>query len=396
MRKFRILLSCGIAAVAVLLVLEISLRIMPEFRPSYAQDRIEGLYNIDLELEPWWVENDEYGYLVKPYRHDEIVTIDFDYTRQTDQFGFPNAGWPDKADIVFLGDSLLNGIGVGLEQQFTTVVANNFSGATVLNLSLSGASPEHLLRFYRQYGAQMRPRIVFATLYVVSDVDNAKHFDVWHKAGRQWGYNEFRAKHYLDALASLTGGANSRAERSEALERENESRVRQFARVVINATVIGRELLYLTDPIRKGVIHDVSWPDGTDVFLYSRFQNRLRIGIGDDYPPIVELFFKPLNELRRLVEQDGATFVVALIPCKEEIFAHTDDVDHLRLVNEVRDHLNNLGMEVLDLYPAIRQVAETTAPFYAHDIHYNQAGNEAIGAAIAKWIINAELLQQVE
>ena len=101
----------------------------------------------------------------------------------------------------------------------------------------------------------------------------------------------------------------------------------------------------------------------------------------------------PLDELRRVVEQDGATFVVALTPSKEEIFAHPDEVGHLRLVNEVRDHLDNLGMEVLDLYPAIREVSETTAPFYPHDIHYNEAGNEAIGGAIAEWIVDAEILR---
>jgi hypothetical protein len=390
----RILVGVGIAAAVVLFVLEVSLRLFPEMRPSYAQDRIESLYKIDPDVEPFWVEDDEFGYLVKPFRNDEIVTIDFAYTRQTDQFGFSNAKWPDSADVVIMGDSLLNGIGVGLEQQFTAVVEKSIPGASVLNLSLSGASPEHLLRFYRKFAAQTQPRIVFAVLYVASDVDNAKHFDVWNKAGRQWGYNEFRANHYLEALASLNGDADSPVNKAEASERENDSTARKLARMMINATVLGRELLYLTEPMRKGIIHDVSWPDGTEVFLYSRFQNRLRIGIGDDYPSLLDIFFGPLDELRRVVEQDGATFVVALIPSKEEIFHHADDVGHLRLVNEVGEHLDKLGMEVLDLYPPIRQVSESTAPFYPHDIHYNEAGNEAIGAAIAEWIVNAELLQQ--
>jgi hypothetical protein len=381
----------SVIAVAVLLVLEISFRFFPEMRPSYAQNRIESLYKIDMDVEPFWVESDEFGYMVKPHRDDEIETIDFTYTRQTDRVGFSNAAWPDSADIVIMGDSLLSGVGVGLEHQVTTVVANSIPGASVVNLNLSGTSPEHLLRFYRRFGAQMQPKVVVAVLYVASDVDNAKHFDAWNRAGRQWGYNDFRANHYLEALASLTG-QDPRTSNSTVSERGNESGLREYARIAISSIVIGRELLYLTAPMRKGVIHDVSWPDGTEVYLYSRFQNRLRKGIGDDYPSLREIFFGPLDELRRVVEQDGVTFVVALIPSKEEIFVHPDEVDHLRLVNEVRGQLDGLGMEVLDLYPAIRRVSETTAPFFPHDIHYNVAGNEAIGEGIAEWIVEAEVL----
>ena len=387
-RLFRVLLICGLAVSAALIVLEATLRVFPEIRPSFAQERIESLYKIKPDSEPWWVHDGELGFLEKPLREENIVTIDYSYTRKTDRFGFANSGtWPEKADIVFLGDSLLSGVGVGINGQITTLVSDQLPDTAVVNLALPGSSPQHLLRIYRRFGATLHPKVVIACLYVASDVDNAKHFDVWNKAGRQWAYEDFRARHYLEALAELTGGVTPPSKNSADDSKDEErSGLRKYVQTAVNASALGKELLYLLEPVRKGVIHDVSWPDGSRVFLYHRFQNRLRKGIGVEYPSISDIFFGPLDELRRDVESDGAKFVVALIPSKEEIFVHPDDTASQRLVDEVRLHLDDLGMEVLDLYPAIRKLAQTTAPYYPHDIHFNKAGNEAVAAAIADWL----------
>jgi len=142
----------------------------------------------------------------------------------------------------------------------------------------------------------------------------------------------------------------------------------------------------LLDPWRKGFPHDASFPDGSRVFLYRRFQSRLEKGIGDEYPSISAVFFDPLVELRQDVESLGSTFVILLIPSKEEIFRLPGRDGTLKLVVEVRQTLDDLGMIVLDSYPKIAEVARTTAPFYAHDIHLNQAGNTAIAHVLVDWI----------
>ena len=374
----------GLAVVAT----ELLLRVFPEARPSYVQQRIDALYAGDADDPGWSVPDDELGFVGKPLRHDVIETIDFTFTAESDEYGFANAGpWPERADIVFLGDSLLTGSGVGIDGQVTNLVAKRLPDYSVINLALSGASPQHLLRIFRRFGTQLHPKLVIAGLYVVSDVDNAKHFDAWERAGRQWGYNEFRRNHYLETRAKILGnddratdtGTEGTADRAEPVWRAQ-------LRRAINATAVGTEFLYLLEPWRKGLLHEVEWHDGSKVFLFKRFQKRLVQGVGDDYPSISEIFFDPLRELRRAVEATGGTFVVVLIPSKEEIFTTRGNVDMLRLAREVRQHLDEFGMPVLDLYPPIAEVARTTAPFYPHDIHLNEAGNVAAANAIVDWI----------
>ena len=390
-RLLRVILISGFVLVGAFLLLEISLRLFPEIRPSYAQTRIDTLFRIDMSVEPFWVDDPELGYRVQPFRDDAIDTIDFSYRRQTDKFGFSNAEWPDRADVAVIGDSLLSGVGVGIEGQVTSVIENQLPGTTVVNVNLSGASPQHLLRMYRTYAAELQPKVVVAILYVASDIDNTKHFDVWNRVGTHWGYNEFRAHHYLDALEELTG---SRKQASvQRTSSSSSSGPRQIIRRLINASVVGKELLYVTDPMRKGVLHKVTFPDGSVIHLYERFQNRLRAGIGTDYPPIQEIFFGPLAELRDAVANDGARLVLGLIPSKEELFVHPSETGHLRLLEEVRAGLDGLDIEILDLYPAVEESANETAPFFPHDIHFSAAGNEAVGVAIADWLVESGALE---
>ena len=393
-RFLRVILVTGFVLVAAFLVLEVSLRLFPEMRPSQAQTRIDSLFRIDMSVEPFWVDDAALGYRVQPFRDDTIETIDFSYRRQTDKFGFANAEWPDRADVAVIGDSLLSGVGVGIEGQVTTVMENRLPGTTVVNLNLSGASPQHLLRMYRTYAADLQPEVVVAVLYVASDIDNAKHFDVWNRVGTHWGYNEFRAHHYLDALEELTGSRKQASVQRTAAS--SSSGPRQILRRVINASVVGKELLYVTDPLRRGVLHKVVFPDSSVIHLYERFQNRLRAGIGTDYPPIEGVFFRPLEELRDTVASDGARLVLALIPSKEELYVHPGETGHLNLLDEVRAGLDGLDIEILDLYPAVDAVSIETAPFFPHDIHFSAAGNEAVGAAIADWLVESGALESTD
>lgn len=395
-RILKFLIFLGATGLSTVVVGEVILRVMPELRPSASQERIESIYKIDSNAEPWWVHDDELGFLERPFRNDEIVTLDFSYVRKTDEHGFANREeWPDDVDIVFLGDSLLSGVGVGIEGQLTTLVSEQLSGASVINLALPGSSPEHLYGIYERFGAKLSPELVIACLYVASDVDNAKHFDAWNKIGRQWPYEEFRASHYVESLPRIRSnqGATPVNEAHGQASRD-ETGLRAWVKSFVNASVLGSEILYISEPYRKGRIHAVDWSDGSKIYLYRRFQNRLEDGLGSDYPSIGQIFFEPLDRLRGAVESSGASFVVALIPSKEEIFAHPDESGNLRLVEEVREKLDELDIRTLDLYPAIRQAARSTAPYYPHDIHLNEAGNEATAREIAGWIEKSGLLRE--
>jgi len=383
-RLFKFVLVSALILGVALVAAELTLRAFPTLRPSHAQQRIAALYSGETRGPPWYVVDDELGFLGRPSRRD---TID-GHTLQSDRFGFANVEpWPDRVDVLFLGDSLLEGVGVGNEGQFTTLVAERLPGHPVINLGLPGASPEHQLRVFRRFGAPLHPKLVVACLYVASDVDNAKHFDAWERAGRQWDYEEFRRNHYWRIRPEIAGTAGpGTGDGGEVPAVRPKVGLKDGIRRAINATAVGSELLYVLDPWRNGQLHDVAFPDGSKVFLYERFQDRLEQGMGTDYPAIPEIFFGPLVELRSAVEAAGASLVVALIPSKEEIFHAEGNAATQRVVTEVRQHLDGLGMPVIDLYPSIRETGRRTAPFQAYDIHLSAAGHAAVANAIAKWI----------
>ena len=393
-RKFRAFVLAGGIWVLAVIGTEFLLRVFVEALPSYAQRRIDALYTGNANDPGWSIPDDELGFVGRPLRHDIIETIDFSFTAETDEHGFANAGpWPDRADIVFLGDSLLTGVGVGIGSQFTTLVAEQLPSYSVINLGLPGAAPEQQFRIFRRFGAQLQPKLVVACLYVASDIENAKTFDAWLNAGRQWSYDEFRKSHYPETLAKILE-KDDRATNETAKNSTEQSgfRLREFIRRAIFSTAIGAELIYHLDPWRKGLLHEVKWADGSKVFLFARFQNQLARGIDDDYPSISKVFFDPLVKLQTDVESTGGIFLVVLIPSKEEIFAAAGFDNRLRIVTEVRKKLDELGMTVLDIYPAITETGRTMAPFFPHDIHLNEAGNVAASNAIADWINRSRVL----
>ncbi len=121
------------------------------------------------------------GFVMRPDQHVDLRTDDYTYLMETDGNGLPNREpWPAHPELVFLGDSLVVGPGVGLDGSFPSLAAHDV-GLSFVNLGVPGAGPERQYALYRRFGADLTPRLVVACLFLAADFDNDIHFRAWER-----------------------------------------------------------------------------------------------------------------------------------------------------------------------------------------------------------------------
>jgi hypothetical protein len=93
-----------------------------------------------------------------------------------------------------------------------------------------------------------------------------------------------------------------------------------------------------------------------------------------------------VTELRKTVEATGASFLVMLIPSKEELFATTPSQTRENLAARIKERLSAMDVEVLDLYSVLAGGgAARQAPFFTRDIHLTAHGNRLVADEFNAW-----------
>lgn len=176
------------AALAVLITLEGAWRLTPSIFPSWVRDRVQT-GDIDATRHAV-VEYLDTSPFVK-FRADTVVRSqgfrgndeEFAYEWRTDRRGFKNApeiATRDQVDVVALGDSFTEGMGVATE--FTWPARLSQAGFPTYNLGVQGYAPSQLAGAFQGYGLSLRPRIVvigycagtFAREKAFQDIEAAK------------------------------------------------------------------------------------------------------------------------------------------------------------------------------------------------------------------------------
>ena len=99
-----------------------------------------------------------------------------DCTLSTDARGFRNRTALDRADVVVLGDSFVEGSHVSDEHPWPVRLAE-FSGLSVYSLGMSGYSPFRYYVSLKEYGLERKPRIVLCSLYEGNDIRSQQGLD---------------------------------------------------------------------------------------------------------------------------------------------------------------------------------------------------------------------------
>jgi lysophospholipase L1-like esterase len=311
------------------------------------------------------ISDPEIGFLMAPNLADEIRTPDFTFLRTTDSKGFPNRDpWPKQADIVFLGDSLIVGEGVGQAGNFSQLIIDTMPNLKIINLGIPAAGPERQYPTFARFGAALQPRIVVSCLYLASDFENDKGFRSWLRRGQNTAYSEYRLRYQIDETSPFS--LERLFERSWLLGMVRESFQRSFT-----------SNSYPLDRYR--------FPDGKEIWFdiqAAQFANEA--ATAQDHR--ADAMLQSVLKLRDLVLHHNAKLLVMLIPSKEELFAVSDSARNRNIVARTRQRLKEARLAILDLYPALLQAGATHAPYFKLDIHLNDYGNRIVADQFVSWL----------
>jgi hypothetical protein len=151
---------------------EACLRLFPELMPEEAQVRLhwQDVGKPISQADPYL------GHVFPANQLGRIERSDgnFAFTYTTDEHGFRNRSpWPERADIVVLGDSMAFGYGVEDDQAWPTLLEENLPDSRVINLGLIGAAPQQYFRIYKTFGQALQPSLVLFCLFPGNDVTDA-------------------------------------------------------------------------------------------------------------------------------------------------------------------------------------------------------------------------------
>jgi hypothetical protein len=313
------------------------------------------------------------------------------WTLRTDDHGFANVDSTlhDRADVVVLGDSFMQGVLVEPEESFPARLAAQ-TGRRVLNLGIPGWDAYQYPIALRRYGLAARPRVVIAGIFGTND---------WN--ARFPLFARYRIEHpdadYRDFL-----DAQARERRTPGTTGLFGLPERLYAQAFLPAAVAA-----LVHP------HHVGAAAGRDYEELTLGGQPVRLPLADalrlwraidperlmeDHRLGIEQLGRSIDELRTLAAGAGARLVVLYVPTMEEVYlplvapesqiwGPTPKARVLDKFARLRAVVTSLvrPAELLDLTAPLGEVARAGASLYwIHDPHWNRRGYAAVASIVAR------------
>ena len=114
------------------------------------------LYKVDY-LQPYTYSDDKLGFVIKPYSAGH------------DKWGFRNRVFPDRVDIVAIGDSMTYG-NCALSSYSWPALLELKTNKKVYNMGVGGYGPVQYYYLLREKALQLKPKIVIVGLYLGNDL----------------------------------------------------------------------------------------------------------------------------------------------------------------------------------------------------------------------------------
>jgi lysophospholipase L1-like esterase len=318
------------------------------------------------------------GHLHRPSRSFEAAGKDFDAVHSVDPYGFRNRWpWPERVEIVAVGDSLTFSLGVGDEHAWPGIVQRALN-KPLINLGLVGAGPQQYLRLYETFGAKLNPRLLLVGVYAQNDFWDAGLFDQWLREGVGDNYMVWRNF--------------GRPLRYSLSFRHPIQTAEGLFRAHVYPIVRSSHLYNLVRAMRGGEVQEMApvksldLPDGGRMVLMPDDFLSKTSGAGPDAREF-QLVRDALLQLHALATKQGARVLMVLQPSKEEVYMPLAGEALPDPTVALRGAFDAGGVEYLDLAPAFREHAERGERlFFEVDTHPNEQGYALIGELVTAYL----------
>lgn len=314
----------------------------------------------------------EIGNMPGPGSSGVIVTRDFAVPYRLDKQGFRNdEPWPERPDIVVIGDSLVFGYGVDRNEAWPQILSK-LSGKTVVNLGLIGAGPQQYQRIYGIFGRPLKPAILVIGFFARNEFWDTDLFAQWQESGVGGNYLTWR-----DFGKPTAADLENPSNRLTIALRKNS--------YVLSLVIFARNTLRTRTRTELAPVA-LKMPDGTTLSLYKGdFDDKTRFSVPDN--EVFETVINALKEIHDAASADGTRLLIVFQPGKEEVYRERTDQPYLDASAAIRARLDQIGIEYLDAAPSFRRKAESGRTLYfPTDGHPNVQGYELLAELVAEYL----------
>jgi hypothetical protein len=316
------------------------------------------------------------GHLHTPNKTFVLSGTDFKATHHTDGYGFRNAWpWPERAEIVTVGDSVTFGQAVDDEHAWPAILARSLSRSRVINLGLIGAGPQQYLRVYETFGRKLDPKVVLVGFFARNDFWDDEMFDRWLASGVGRNYMVWR-----------NFGRPRRV--SFSLEQPVKSMLdvlRWNHALLSRSSYLYTMLLHARGAVKKWRPAEVKvfeLPDGTRMQLFPNdFANKTAGSQPDHH--VFRLTLEALERIQSTARANGTHVLVIFQPSKEEVYLPLLGELPPDPISQLKAALEKAGIRYLDTTPVFRKRAEAGEKlFFEVDGHPNETGYALIADTV--------------
>lgn len=343
------------AMLVALLLGEGLLRLRPQLLPESAQ--IKRLYLLQTQVKS--IGDPYLGFVYPPHYRSEIKSLDFTFLIESDEHGFRNESpWPEQADIVIVGDSMVYGWGVAKENSWASLIGKRLPEKRIVNLGLPGTSPQQYIRYFERFGLGLKPKILVFGIFAGNDLVGAEVFDRWLAAGSPGNFDVWRFF---------------------------EGRPPDRVKGLLDKSLVLLLLKSMKVSIGQSYgAKSIETPDGKKLQLVPSVYKRA-LQINDTSHPAFRSLVESTVAARNLASANGIEFVAVLFPTKEIVYLPLHDVAFPSLTEPLQRTLEAEGIEVINLTTQFQQrAAQGKKIFFRVDGHPNILGNRIVARALLK------------
>lgn len=353
------------------------------------------LYKVDY-LQPYLYSDAKLGFVIKPYSAGH------------DKWGFRNKVFPDRVDIVALGDSMTYG-NCALSSYSWPALLELKTNKKVYNMGVGGYGPVQYYYLLKEKALQLKPKIVIVGLYLGNDLWDTQDMIYNYQYWRDFRDNnlfsntkQFNSDNSL--LKSKNNEQNNKTDSIKSYLAHNSILYR-----IIVYSILG-EIAMWDETTLKGKFNDkiVFIEDKKHNIKTSFISGENIFGLDINKKEIKEGLVKTLllfDMMHQLCTQRNINFVVVVMPTKAMVYSNYIDyrLDKYGLIkkqieyeskvtNEVTNHFKYNGINYVEVLPFMQNRIGAHMLYTASvDGHPNRWGYDVIAQAIAEYLNNLNL-----